>query len=75
MGWIKNAIRRGDLAISERLACPYCNTTEEDEITSLHACEFHHWVNKQWFEGKFNPKGTIRKRNRKPNRVKPSFTD
>jgi len=54
MGWIKEAIGRGLLKITESNNCPFCNPEHRiDKPTSVNACASHRWVSKKWFEGRF----------------------
>jgi hypothetical protein len=54
MGWIKEALRRGELKITENNNCPFCNPQHGRDIpTNVNACALHKWVSKEWFEGRF----------------------
>jgi len=60
MGWIEEAVRRGELKITENKSCPFCNL--KCEINSFmkpkfNACSYHKWVSKKWYENKFKVKG------------------
>ena len=63
MGWIKEALRQGELKIVENMMCPFCNPTKDlDKKATLNACEEHRWVSKRWFEGGYDSNGNRRKR-------------
>ena len=63
MGWVKEALHRGELKITESMFCPFCNPTKDfNKPTMLNACETHRWVSKKWFEGTYDSNGNIRKR-------------
>ncbi len=63
MGWVKEALDRGELKITENKHCPICNSTmASNKATMLSACKRHRWVNKKWFEAKFDSNGNSRKR-------------
>lgn len=54
MGWIKEALRRGELKITENNNCPYCNPERRTDVpTNVNACRLHKWVSKKWFEARF----------------------
>jgi hypothetical protein len=54
MGWIKEALRRGELNITENNNCPFCNPEHRTDVpTNVNACKLHKWVSKKWFEEKF----------------------
>ena len=54
MGWIKNALYQGELKITTDMICPYCNQTKRSNgPAALNACKEHRWVNKAWYEGRF----------------------
>jgi hypothetical protein len=50
-GWIINALRKGELKITENMNCPIHNP--EHKVTTptvLNACEEHKWASKEWLE-------------------------
>lgn len=54
MSWIKEALRRGELKITENNNCPFHNPQHRTFIpTKVNACALHKWVSKKWFEGRF----------------------
>jgi hypothetical protein len=62
MGWMKEALHRGELKITENNHCPICNPTmASNKVTKLNACERHRWVSKKWFERIFDSNGNIRR--------------
>jgi hypothetical protein len=51
MGWIKEALRRGELKITENNNCPFCNPEHRADVpTNVNACEPHKWVSKKWLK-------------------------
>ena len=60
MGWIKEALRRDELKITENNNCPFCNPEYRTDVpTKVNACELHKWVGKKWFEGRFRKEKEI----------------
>jgi hypothetical protein len=54
MGWVKEALLRGELKITEHNNCPFCNPKRKIDVeTKLNACERHRRVNKAWYENRF----------------------
>ena len=52
--WIKEAVHRGELKITDNNNCPFHNPEHRtDVLTYVNACELHKWVSKKWFEGRF----------------------
>ena len=57
MGWIKEALHRGELKITENNNCPFCNPEHRTDVsTCINACQHHKWVSKKWFEERFKNK-------------------
>ena len=53
MGWIKEALSRGELKITKNNNCPFCNPERRADVkTRLNACEEHKWVSKAWYAGR-----------------------
>jgi ribosomal protein L37AE/L43A len=54
MPWVKEALLRGELKITDDKNCPFCNPEHKTDIgTKINACEEHKWVNKVWYESRF----------------------
>lgn len=54
MGWIKRAIRKGELKITKNNNCPLCNPEHSTDVpTNVNACENHKWVSEKWFKERF----------------------
>jgi len=50
--WIRDALDRNELRITEHRNCPFCNPQRRlNTPTKLNACKRHKWVYKQWFDG------------------------
>jgi len=50
-GWVKEALLRGELKITENNDCPFHNPEHRTDVeTILNACEKHKWVSKTWYE-------------------------
>jgi hypothetical protein len=50
-GWIKAALLKGELRITENNNCPFHNPEHRIDIeTMLNACEKHKWASKIWYE-------------------------
>lgn len=53
-GWIKKALHRGELRITDDRICPYCNPElRADKKAAINACERHKWVSREWFRNRF----------------------
>lgn len=53
-GWIKKALHRSELKITDNRICPFCNPElKSDGIAKINACECHKWVYRAWFRNKF----------------------
>lgn len=49
-GWIKKALHRGELRITDDRFCPFCNPEHRaDKKAVINACEYHKWVYREWF--------------------------
>jgi hypothetical protein len=54
MGWIREALFKDELKITENRNCPFHNPEHKTNVkTKINACEEHKWVYKAWYEGKF----------------------
>jgi ribosomal protein L37AE/L43A len=54
MGWVKEALLKGELKITENGNCPFCNPEHKTNVeTKINACEEHKWVYKTWYENTF----------------------
>jgi len=54
MGWIEEALLKGELKITENRNCPFHNPEHKTNVkTKILACEEHKWVYKTWYEGTF----------------------
>jgi len=60
MGWIKAALLKGELKITENRNCPFCNPEHRTNVkTKINAHKEHKWVNKTWYENTFKNKQWI----------------
>jgi len=54
MGWIKEALLKDELKITENRNCPFHNPEHKTNVeTKINACEEHKWVYKTWYENTF----------------------
>jgi hypothetical protein len=54
MGWIKKALLKDELKITENRNCPFHNPEHKTTVkTKILACKEHKWVYKAWYEGTF----------------------
>jgi hypothetical protein len=55
--WIKEALLRGELKITENSNCPFHNPNHKPDIkTKIIACKEHKWVSKKWYESRYKTK-------------------